>query len=154
MSRPATLSSSRTSLNETEANQSRFRKTYGFKFYGGSSFKRNNFREVSDKPFFYEHPLGPLASKASFNPKATILPDIKSKSVDEIRSNVDLGLKPKNSRRAFSRKTVLEKNPKIKSPPVTEDKVIMEQVCWFSLLYSYLLPAKMLSAKTKFKVNL
>ena len=124
LSRPATLSSSRTSLNEADVPQSRFRKSYGFRFYGGSSFKRNNFREVSDKPFFYEHPLGPLASKAAFNPRATILPDIiKSKSVDEMRASVDSGLKPKN--RAFSRK---KKSQKLKSPPLTEDKYIMEQV--------------------------
>jgi hypothetical protein len=120
------LTSSRTSLNDTELPQPRplFRKTYGFKFYGGSGIKRNNFREVAERPFFFEHPLGPLASKASFNPKAAVLPDIGSvqhaKSVEEVRARSDTVMKKNFTRRNFSRK-YSEKKQNVKSKSIEAD---------------------------------
>ena len=132
MSKPSPLSTSKTSLNgDPEFAQSRplFRQSYGFRFYGGSGVKRNNVREVAEKPFFFEQPLGPLASKASFNPRASILPDIgasKAKSQEELRAHSDTVVKNKSSRRAFSRKLSDKKN-KNKSPTLSEAKTYLEQ---------------------------
>ena len=94
-------------------------RNYGRRFYGGSGVKRNNVREVAERPFFFEHPVGPQSSKASFNPKATVLPQIASKklakSVEEIsREN------PKHSRINFS-KIGSARNRDLSSPVVVED---------------------------------
>ena len=126
-SKPVPLSSSRTSLNDSELLQPRplFRKSYGFRFYGGSGIKRNNVREVAERPFFFEHPLGPLASKASFNPKASVLPQIgtaqHAKSVEEIRAQSDTVIKKNLTRRTFSRK-YSDKRRNLKSPSTETDR--------------------------------
>ncbi len=132
MSKPSPMSTSKTSLNgDPEFGQNRplFRQSYGFRFYGGSGVKRNNVREVAERPFFFEHPLEPLASKASFNPKATILPDIgtgKAKSQEELRTRSDIVAKKKYSSRVFSRK-LSEKKNKNKSPSLSEAKAYLEE---------------------------
>jgi len=71
------------SNKEILESKSASRRTYGFRFYGGSTLYRSSTQEkLPGKSSSYLYQLNRLsatsASKASFNRKATILPDIKS----------------------------------------------------------------------------